>query len=223
MKRQGAAIIYVCVEKHILIDCGMEQGNDVYENQELPIPSSEIDFVLLTHAHIDHSGLIPLLYTKGFRGKVYCTKPTKDLCEIMLKDSAHIQMFEAEWRNRKAKRSNGSLKQFVPLYDMDAAVNVMNHFVGCPYDSVLDISEGIRIRFTDAGHLLGSASIEIWVEEEKKSQAKLCFLAILAILINPLSKTLNISKKPIMWLWNQHMEPDSMGYTRLCKGACRNF
>ena len=77
--------------KHILIDCGMEQGNDVYENQELPIPSSEIDFVFLTHAHIDHSGLIPLLYTKGFRGKVYCTKPTKDLCEIMLKDSAHRQ------------------------------------------------------------------------------------------------------------------------------------
>ena len=72
--------------KNILIDCGMEQGNDVYENQELPIPAAEVDFVLLTHAHIDHSGLIPLLYTNGFRGKVYTTRPTVDLCEIMLKD-----------------------------------------------------------------------------------------------------------------------------------------
>ena len=173
--------------KHILIDCGMEQGNDVYENQELPIPSSEIDFVFLTHAHIDHSGLIPLLYTKGFRGKVYCTKPTKDLCEIMLKDSAHIQMFEAEWRNRKAKRSNGSLEQFIPLYDMDAAVNVMNHFVGCPYDSVLDISEGIRIRFTDAGHLLGSASIEVWAEEEEKS-SKIVFSGDIGNINKPIIK-----------------------------------
>lgn len=173
--------------KHILIDCGMEQGNDVYENQELPIPSSEIDFVFLTHAHIDHSGLIPLLYTKGFRGKVYCTKPTKDLCEIMLKDSAHIQMFEAEWRNRKAKRSNGSLQQFIPLYDMDAAVNVMNHFVGCPYDSMLDISEGIKIRFTDAGHLLGSASIEIWVEEEDKS-SKIVFSGDIGNINKPIIK-----------------------------------
>ena len=114
---------------NILVDCGMEQGNDVYENQELPIPASEVDYVLLTHAHIDHSGLIPLLYTNGFRGKVYTTRPTVDLCEIMLKDSAHIQEFEAEWRNRKAKRSNGTLKEFLPLYDMDAAVNVMKRLI----------------------------------------------------------------------------------------------
>lgn len=173
--------------KHILIDCGMEQGNDVYENQELPIPASEIDFIFLTHAHIDHSGLIPLLYTKGFRGKVYCTKPTKDLCEIMLKDSAHIQMFEAEWRNRKAKRANGSLEQFVPLYDMDAAVNVMKQFVGCPYDSELDISDGIRIRFTDAGHLLGSASIEIWAEEGEKT-SKIVFSGDIGNINKPIVK-----------------------------------
>ena len=111
--------------KNILIDCGMEQGNDVYENQELPVPASDVDYVLLTHAHIDHSGLIPLLYVNGFRGKVYTTEPTVQLCEIMLKDSAHIQMFEAEWRNRKAKRSNGTLKEFVPLYDIEAAINVI--------------------------------------------------------------------------------------------------
>lgn len=149
--------------KNILIDCGMEQGTDVYENQEIPVNASDVDYVLLTHAHIDHSGLIPLLYVKGFRGKVFTTQPTRDLCEIMLKDSAHIQMFEAEWRNRKAKRSN--LAEFVPLYDIEAATNVMNYFVGCEYGKVIELDQGIRIRFTDVGHLLGSASIEIWLKE----------------------------------------------------------
>ena len=106
------------------------------------------------------------MYTNGFRGKVYTTRPTVDLCEIMLKDSAHIQEFEAEWRNRKAKRSNGTLKEFVPLYDMDAAVNVMKQFVGCPYSEKIDLCDGITIRFIDAGHLLGSASIEVWIDED---------------------------------------------------------
>ncbi|MGN0316696.1 MAG: MBL fold metallo-hydrolase RNA specificity domain-containing protein [Lachnospira sp.] len=153
--------------KNILVDCGMEQGNDVYENQELPIAASDVDYVFLTHAHIDHSGLIPLLYVNGFRGKVYSTSATAQLCEIMLKDSAHIQMFEAEWRNRKAKRSNGSLKEFVPLYDIDAAVNVCKQFVGCDYGVIIDVCEGISIRFTDVGHLLGSASIEVWLKEQQ--------------------------------------------------------
>ena len=129
---------------NILVDCGMEQGNDVYENQELPIAASDVDCILLTHAHIDHSGLIPLMYVNGFRGQVYSTSATAQLCEIMLRDSAHIQMFEAEWRNRKAARSGGKLKEFVPLYDMDAAVNVCKQFVGCEYDRVYDIAEGIK-------------------------------------------------------------------------------
>lgn len=115
--------------RNILVDCGMEQGNDVYENQELPVNASDVDYVLLTHAHIDHSGLIPLLYVNGFRGKVYTTEATTDLCKIMLHDSAHIQMFEAEWRNRKAKRSGG--KEFIPLYDLEAAQRVMEYFVPC--------------------------------------------------------------------------------------------
>jgi len=150
--------------RNILVDCGMEQGNDVYENQQLPINASDVDYVLLTHAHIDHSGLIPLLYVNGFRGKVYTTKATTDLCKIMLRDSAHIQMFEAEWRNRKAKRSGG--KEFIPLYDLEAAEEVMKHFVPCSYDHVIEIEEGLSVRFTDVGHLLGSASIEVWFTEE---------------------------------------------------------
>lgn len=154
---------------NILVDCGMEQGNDVYENQELPVAASDVDCILLTHAHIDHSGLIPLMYVNGFRGQVYSTSATAQLCEIMLRDSAHIQMFEAEWRNRKAARSGGKLKEFVPLYDMDAAVNVCKQFVGCEYDRVYDIAEGIKIRFTDVGHLLGSASIEVWATEKTEN------------------------------------------------------
>ena len=84
--------------KHLLVDCGMEQGMDIFENQEIPVSSSLIDYVLLTHAHIDHSGLLPLLYRQGFRGQVFATAATCDLCEIMLKDSAHIQESEAEWK-----------------------------------------------------------------------------------------------------------------------------
>lgn len=91
--------------KKAIVDCGMEQGKDIYENQELPVAAGDIDYIFLTHAHIDHSGLIPLMVKKGFRGQVFATKATCQLCNIMLRDSAHIQEFEAEWKNRKAKRA----------------------------------------------------------------------------------------------------------------------
>lgn len=172
--------------KNILIDCGMEQGTDVYENQEIPVPAADVDYILVTHAHIDHSGLIPLMYAKGFRGSVFATHATKDLCNIMLKDSAHIQMFEAEWRNRKAERSK-SLEKFVPLYDIETAQNAMKCFVGCDYDTKLNICEGIQIRFTDAGHLLGSASIEVWINEEGVSR-KIVFSGDIGNLNKPIIK-----------------------------------
>lgn len=150
--------------KNILVDCGMEQGEDVYENQELPFNPSEIDYVLLTHAHIDHTGLLPLMYARGFRGEVHTTKATCDLCDIMLRDSAHIQQFEAEWRNRKAKRAGQ--EEYVPLYEMKDAIGVMELFIPCEYDNVLHLCDGIDVRFSDVGHLLGSASIELKVTEE---------------------------------------------------------
>lgn len=149
--------------KNILIDCGMEQGQDVYENQELPVNPSDVDYILLTHAHIDHSGLLPLMYAKGFRGQVYTTKATTDLCGIMLRDSAHIQEFEAEWRNRKARRAGED--EYVPLYSMNDAIGVMEHFIPCQYDEIINLDEGLKIRFSDVGHLLGSASIEVWMTE----------------------------------------------------------
>ena len=160
----GSCTYVEAAGKHFLVDCGMEQGPNYYENQELPISPSEVDFVLLTHAHIDHSGNLPLLYAKGFRGNIYATDATKDLCDIMLKDSAHIQMFEAEWRNRKGKRSGK--EEFIPLYTMDDALGAISRLVGCTYQEEIYLAEGIRVRFADAGHLLGSSSIEIWLTEE---------------------------------------------------------
>jgi metallo-beta-lactamase family protein len=153
-------------DRHILVDCGMEQGADIYVNQEIPVNASMIDYVFITHAHIDHSGLLPLLYNHGFRGQIFATTATSQLCNIMLKDSAHIQMFEAEWRNRKARRSGAS--EIVPLYDMNDAMGVLTHFVPCDYQKIVEVCEGLKVRFVDAGHLLGSSSIEMWVEEDKE-------------------------------------------------------
>ena len=153
-------------DKHVLVDCGMEQGPDLYVNQEIPVNAASIDYVFVTHAHIDHSGLLPLLYNHGFRGQIFCTTATSQLCNIMLKDSAHIQMFEAEWRNRKARRAGKP--EVVPLYDMNDAMGVLTHFVPCDYHKIIEVCEGLKVRFVDAGHLLGSSSIEMWIEEETK-------------------------------------------------------
>ena len=149
--------------KSILLDCGMEQGRDTYENQEIPVSASDIDYLFLSHAHIDHSGLIPLLYKNGFRGQVYATEATTDLCRIMLLDSAHIQEFEAQWRNRKNKRAGKD--PFEPLYTTEDAMAVLEHFVPCDYGKKVPVCPGIALQFTDVGHLLGSSSIEIWLTE----------------------------------------------------------
>ena len=159
-------------DKHFLVDCGMEQGPDLYVNQEIPVNPATIDYVFVTHAHIDHSGLLPLLYNHGFRGQVFATKATCELCNIMLKDSAHIQEFEAEWKNRKARRAGRP--EVTPLYNLEDAQGVLEHFAACDYNSKINICEGLTVRFIDAGHLLGSASIEIWVTEEGETR-KLVF------------------------------------------------
>ena len=143
----------------ILVDCGMEQGPDIFERQNFSVLPSSIDCVLLTHVHIDHSGLLPLLYADGFRGIVYTTSATKQLCNIMLKDSAHIQEMEVEWKNRKTQRRNGEIS--VPLYTMQDAENVMTLFRTYEYNQSFIINRDIKARFLDAGHLLGSCHIEI--------------------------------------------------------------
>jgi len=155
----GSCYYLEAAGKKFLVDCGMEQGPDYYENRDIPVSPGELDFVLLTHAHMDHSGNLPAIYAKGFKGPVYATEATCNLCDIMLRDSAHIQMFEAEWRNRKAKRQGKP--EFVPAYTMEDALGVIRNFVGCPYETGIILGEGLRVKFIDAGHLLGSSSIEV--------------------------------------------------------------
>lgn len=148
---------------NILVDCGMEQGINKYENQELPVSYADIDYVLITHSHIDHVGMLPFIFARGFSGKIMASRATCDLCNIMLRDCAHIQESEAEWKNRKAKRAGRP--QEPPLYTMDDAEGVLKHFVPCGYNEIIRLEEGVEIRFTDAGHLLGSAFIEVWLTE----------------------------------------------------------
>ena len=159
----GSCTFLEACGKNILIDFGMEQGVDTYENEKVPVSPSQIDYVLLTHAHIDHSGLLPLLFAGGFSGEIHATSATCSLCDIMLRDSAHIQMFEAEWRNRKGKRSGK--EDFVPLYTMEDAVGAIELFRPHKYSQKVKLSDGIEICFVDAGHLLGSSSIEVWITE----------------------------------------------------------
>ncbi|MBE5754286.1 MAG: MBL fold metallo-hydrolase [Clostridiales bacterium] len=159
----GSCTLLEVNRKYYLVDCGMEQGKDVFQNITLPVPASEIEAVFLTHAHIDHSGMLPRLYRDGFKGSIYATEATTNLCDIMLRDSAHIQEFEAQWRTRKAERAGE--KAVEPVYDMQDAIKTIALFRPCNYGEIIYPAEGIQLRFTDIGHLLGSACIELWLKE----------------------------------------------------------
>lgn len=155
--------------KKFLVDCGMYQGGDRDEMQNhepFAYDVNEIDFMLLTHAHIDHSGRIPKLYKEGYRNPVITTKATRDLCSIMLPDSGHIQEQEIEWRNRKRMREGK--EALPPLYTAQDAIDTMEIFKPINYDEIIEIDPNIYVRFNDAGHMLGSAIIEIWVKEDGK-------------------------------------------------------
>ena len=155
--------------KKFLVDCGMYQGGDRDEMQNhepFAYDVNEIDFMLLTHAHIDHSGRIPKLYKEGYRNPVITTKATRDLCSIMLPDSGHIQEQEIEWRNRKRMREGK--EALPPLYTAQDAIDTMEIFKPVNYDEIIEIDPNIYVRFNDAGHMLGSAIIEIWVKEDGK-------------------------------------------------------
>ena len=181
----GSCTLLEAAGQRYLIDCGMEQGKDIYENQPIPVAPGEIDGVLATHAHIDHTGLLPLLVRNGFRGKIYATKPTTELCDIMLRDSAHIQEFEAEWKNRKAKRAGDAPVE--PMYTVQDAEAAMKLFIGVDYETKVELAPGLEIRFVDVGHLLGSSSIEIWVTENG-STTKLVFSGDIGNTNQPLIK-----------------------------------
>ena len=149
--------------KRILVDCGLQQGRDEVSNAEFPFAANTIDYLLVTHAHIDHSGRIPMLIKQGFQGKILTTRLTAELLDIMLLDSAHIQEQDAEWKNRKGERSGAP--HVDPLYTIEDAQRVREFMTTCEYGQVIDLCEGVEVEFVDAGHLLGSACIAMDLTE----------------------------------------------------------
>ena len=178
----SCTLLTVCGKKY-LVDCGMEQGKDIIENVPLPVAAGEIDAVFLTHAHIDHSGMLPKLYKDGFRGSVYANAATCDLCTIMLKDAAHIQESEAQWRNRKAERAGTPLIE--PVYTLADTEGILRRFRRCGYGETMQVAEGVIVRFSDIGHLLGSACVELWLTEEETTK-KIVFSGDVGNLNQPL-------------------------------------
>ena len=162
----GSMTLIEIGEHKILVDCGMEQGADIYENAELPVSPGDVEALLLTHAHIDHSGKIPVLVANGFGGNIHATGATTKLCHIMLMDSAHIQESEAEWKSRKAQRAGRDA--VAPMYTTDDAARALKQFKPHGYNESFPLFDGVSVRFLDAGHLLGSSSIEITVNEDGK-------------------------------------------------------
>lgn len=165
----GSNYLIEAAGKKFLVDCGMWQGKAELEEeneQEFEFNPQEIDFVLLTHAHIDHSGRIPKLYKEGYHNKIYAHKATCDLCTLMLPDSGHIQEMENEWKNRKRIRKGEEPRD--PLYTAEEAARCLEIFEAVHYDEIIEITPEIQVRFNDAGHMLGSSIIELWVKEEGK-------------------------------------------------------
>ena len=155
-----------CLEangRKILIDCGLQQGRDEHDDNALDFAPGQIDYCLVTHAHIDHSGRLPLLVKEGFQGQIITTRLTAQLLSIMLRDSAHIQESDAQWQNQKGKRAGRDAVE--PLYTVADAEAVLQQLYPVEYGQVLDLCEGVRVRFTDAGHLLGSSEVELWLTE----------------------------------------------------------
>ena len=152
--------------KTILLDCGMYQGKGMETdeaNRDLGFDPKDIHYLLLSHAHIDHSGLIPYIYSRGFRGKIYCTAATRDLCELMLQDTAFIQKQDVRWYNKKMDRQHKP--KIKPLYESDHVQQVMKRFYTVDYDKPYRIDEQIEVQFTNSGHMLGSAVISLNITE----------------------------------------------------------
>ncbi len=191
----GSCHLITTDKSRILLDCGLFQGNDDLEELNLEpfaFNPSEVDFVVLSHAHIDHSGRLPLLVKQGFQGKIFCTDATADLLEVMLRDSGYIQEKEAEWKNRKNERAGRPLVE--PLYTVKDAEIALRHVEPVLYDQLVTLSEDVNLVFNDAGHILGSAIIELFIKENGKS-TKLVFTGDLGMRNRPILRDPTIIKK----------------------------
>ena len=179
----------------ILLDCGQFQGSKALEAmnyEEFPFNPAEVDYMILSHAHIDHCGRIPLLVKRGFKGNIYCTDATADLVEVMLKDSGYIHEKEAEWQNRKNERAGRPLVE--PLYTYNDALDALQYIKPVLYDQLIELNPELRIVFNDAGHILGSAITELWVTEGDHT-AKIVFSGDLGVMERPILRNPTIIKK----------------------------
>jgi metallo-beta-lactamase family protein len=197
----GSATLLEKDQSKWLVDCGMFQGGKELEERNRniqPYCPKELSFIFLTHAHIDHSGLIPKLVKEGFQGKVICTKASYDLCEVMFKDSGHIQEMEAEWQNRKNKRSGRD--EATPLYTVKDVERSLQYFQTIGYGEMLSLADGLKVRFQDAGHILGSAIIELRVEDEGQER-KLVFSGDLGSSGQPIVRDPSwVEEGDVLWL-----------------------
>lgn len=186
----------ITTEKHkILLDCGQFQGSKTREamNYEpFPFDPAEIDYMILSHAHIDHCGRIPLLVKRGFKGEIYCTDATADLVEVMLKDSGYIHEKEAEWKNRKNERAGRPAVE--PLYTFNDAMDSLKFIKPVLYDQLIELNDEMKFVFNDAGHILGSAITELWITEEGKT-SKIVFSGDLGVMDRPILRNPTIIKK----------------------------
>ena len=164
----GSNYLIECGASRVLVDCGIFHGKDDDRKNRDPFPYAPgtVDSLLLTHAHLDHSGRIPLLIKEGFKGKVYATLPTLELVKVLWKDSANLMREEAEWKTKKNSRKG--LPPVEPLFTLDHVDRAMSHLVAIGYDEKIEVAPGVSVRFRDAGHILGSAIIEVWLKEEGK-------------------------------------------------------
>lgn len=202
----------ITTDKHkILLDCGQFQGGkaqDALNYEEFPFDPAELDFMILSHPHIDHCGRIPLLVKKGFKGNIYCTDACADLLEVMLKDSGYIHEKEAEWANKKNERNGRPMVE--PLYTFNDAMDALKFVKPVLYDQLVEINEDIKICFNDAGHILGSAVTELWIAEnicerneegdpisctEEKNVSKIVFSGDLGVMNRPILRDPTIIKK----------------------------
>lgn len=191
----GSCHLLTSGEHKILLDCGQFQGGkaqDALNYEKFPFEPSEIECVVLSHAHIDHCGRLPLLTKRGFEGKIYCTDATADLLSVMLKDSAYIHEKETEWKNRKAERAGR--EQVEPLYTIEDAEKTLSLVSPILYDQQIEINPDMKIVFNDAGHILGSAITELWVTEDDK-ESKIVFSGDLGMEGRPILRDPTYIKK----------------------------
>ncbi len=187
----------ISTDKHkIIFDCGQFQGGAAMEQlnwEPFPFNPAELECVVLSHAHIDHCGRLPLLVKQGFKGPIYCTDATGDLLDVMLKDSAHIHEQDAEWQNRKNERAGRGPVE--PLYTTNDAMETIKHIRPVHYDQLLEINDQMKIVFNEAGHILGSAIIELWVEEVPGQPKKIVFSGDLGMPNRPILRDPKYIKK----------------------------